>query len=130
VYGVYNVMIVHTLLGAIFNLAVWLPARSNALIIVFASLYGFTSGCFLSIIPAMVAKMSNANNLGFRSGALYSVSSIGVLIGSPIAGSIVGSQNGGFSGLIIFSGVTLLVGTFFAILSRQSLVGWKLNTKV
>jgi predicted MFS family arabinose efflux permease len=122
-YGVFNIMIVHTLISGIFNLAIWLPAKSNAPIIVFAALYGYSSGCTLSIIPAMVAKLSDPRELGARTGSLYCISAIGVLIGSPIAGAISNSENGGFSGLIIFSGMTLLVGTVFSILARQSLVG-------
>jgi MFS family permease len=123
-------MIVLTVFSGIINLALWLPAHSNAPIIVFAALYGFASGCTLSIIPAMVATLSDPRKLGVRNGALYAVSSIGVLIGSPIAGAIVNSQNGGFSGLIIFSGVTLLIGTVFAIFSRTAQVGLTLKVKI
>lgn len=129
-YGVFNMMILHTLLGGIFVLAVWLPAQSNAPLIVFGVLYGYVSGCTFSIIPAMVASISDVRKLGARSGSLYAVSAVGALIGSPIAGAIVNSQNGGYSGLIIFSGVILLVGTTAAILSRYSIVGLRLIVKV
>jgi MFS family permease len=129
-YGVFNVMIVNTLLGAIFTLAVWLPAHSNAMTIAYAVLYGFTSGCTFSIIPAMVASFSDVRKLGVRSGAMYAVSAFGALIGSPIAGAIVNSQHGGYSGLITLSGVALITGTVFAVLARQSLVGGKMYAKV
>ena len=107
----------------------WLPAQSNAPIIVFGALYGFTSGCTFSIIPAMIASFSDVRKMGVRTGSLYGVSAFGALIGSPIAGAIVNAQNGGYSGLIIFSGVNLIVGTVMAIFSRQSLVGVKFLTK-
>lgn len=129
-YGVFNVMIAHTLLCAVFVLAVWLPAQSTAPLIVFGVLYGYTSGCTFSIIPAMVASISDVRKLGVRSGSMYAVSAVGALIGSPIAGAIVNRQNGGYSGLIIFSGVSLIIGTAFAVLSRQSLVRPKLRAKV
>jgi MFS family permease len=129
-YGVFNIMIVHTLLGGIFNLAIWLPSKSNAALIVFSALYGYTSGCTFSIIPAMVAKLSDPREIGVRNGALYAVSAVGVLVGSPIAGAISNAQNGGFSGLIIFSGVNLLIGTGFVILSRQAQVGLKVKVSI
>ncbi len=129
-YGVFNVMIVLTFLGGIFNFAVWLPADSNAPRIVFAVLYGFTSGCTFSIIPAMVASISDVRKLGVRTGSLYAVSAIGVLVGSPIGGAIVNRQHGGYSGLIIFSGLSILLGTAFAVWSRQALVGRKIYAKV
>jgi MFS family permease len=90
------------------RLALWLPAASNVAIIVFAVLYGFMSGLTLSIIPALVASISDIQMLGFRVGMLYAISAFGVLFGSPIAGAIVASQNGGYSGLRLFCGITLI----------------------
>jgi hypothetical protein len=79
---------------------------------------------------AMVAKLGHINKLGARSGALYAFSAIGVLIGSPIGGAIQTDQHGKYSGLIIFTGVALLIGTFFAVLSRTALVGYKIKVKI
>jgi MFS family permease len=123
-------MIILTLLGSIFTLAVWLPSASNASTIAYGVLYGFTSGCTFSIIPAMVASFSDVTKLGTRSGAMYAVSAFGALIGSPIAGAIVKTQHGSYQGLIVLSGVALLVGTGFAIAARQALVGGKTIVKV
>jgi MFS family permease len=123
-------MIINTFFCGIFVLAVWLPSHSNAPIILFSILYGFASGCTFSIIPAMVASISDIRKLGTRVGSLYAVSAVGALIGSPIAGAIVIKQGSGFEGLIIFSGVGLLIGTGLAVASRQALVGGKLITKV
>ena len=128
--GVYNVMIVLLGFSGIVTLALWLPAGSNAPIIVYAILYGFASGCTLSIVPAMIAKLGKLSQLGARNGALYAFSSIGVLVGSPIGGQIQTDQNGSYKGLIAFSGVALLIGTFFAFLSRFAQVGFKVKVKV
>lgn len=123
-------MIPLTLLGGIFTLTVWLTAHSAASVIVYAALYGFTSGCTLSIIPAMVASFSDVRSIGTRNGSLYGVAAFGVLIGSPVAGAIAGDQDGSFSGLIIFCGVSILVGTVFAVMSRWALVGAGCRIKV
>jgi MFS family permease len=129
-HGVFNVMIGLTLLGSIFTLAIWLPSTNNATTIAYAVLYGFTSGCTFSILPAVVASFSDIRRLGTRTGAMYAVSAFGALIGSPIAGAIVNAQHGGYRGLIVLSGVGILVGTGFAIAARQALVGGKLMVKV
>jgi MFS family permease len=129
-FGVFNVMIVFSAFGGIMTLALWLPAAANSPIIVYAIMYGFASGCTLSIIPAMVARIGNISQLGARSGALYAFSSIGVLVGSPIGGAIQNNQHGRYSGLIIFTGVALLIGTFFTVLSRAAQVGLKIKVKV
>lgn len=78
----------------------------------------------------MVASFSDVRSIGTRNGALYGVAAIGVLIGSPVAGAIVSAENGNFSGLIIFCGVTILVGAVFAIMSRQALTGGQWVKKV
>ena len=123
-------MIIFTGFSGIISLALWLPAQSNAAIFVFAALYGFASGCTLSIIPAMVASISDVRKLGVRNGALYSFTAVGVLTGGPIGGAIISDQNGAFSGMKIFCGVTLLVGTVFAVLSRATKVGFKIKAKM
>jgi len=128
--GVFNVMIILSAFGAIMTLALWLPAASNAPIIVFAIVYGFASGCTLSIIPAMVAKLGHLSQLGSRTGALYAFASFGVLIGSPIGGAIQNRQQGSYSGLIVFTGVALIIGTVLAVFSRTAIVGLKLKVKV
>ncbi|KAI1178864.1 major facilitator superfamily domain-containing protein [Nemania sp. FL0916] len=123
VYGVFNVCIIFVLFSGIISLAIWLPAASTAPVVVFAILYGFASGLTLAIIPALVASISDIRKLGFRVGTLYAFSSVGVLVGSPIAGAIVGAQHGSYSGLKIFCGLTLIIGGVFIILSRVRLVG-------
>ena len=135
-YGVFNVMIVFTFFGALVNLALWLPStivsgNTNALIIVFTILYGFASGCFFSIIMAMVASISDIRKIGVRTGSMYVIASLGVLIGSPVAGAIQVHGNGnGFLGLTIFSGVLLAVGAAFVAWSRVLKTGFKLKAKM
>ncbi|OTB03782.1 hypothetical protein M426DRAFT_321497 [Hypoxylon sp. CI-4A] len=129
VYGVFNVCILFTLFSGVISLAIWLPAASSAALVVFVVLYGFSSGLMLAIIPALVASISDVQKMGFRVGALYAFSSFGVLTGSPIAGAIVTSQRGGYSGLKIFCGISLLMGGVFVILSRVKLVGPGLMAK-
>lgn len=128
-YGVYNVCIIFTLFSGIITLALWLPASANAPIIVYGVLYGFASGLTLSIIPAMVARISDVRKLGVRTGTLYAFTAVGVLTGSPIAGKIQTDQNGGYSGLEIFCGVTLLVGGVFFVFARIAKTGPKLAAK-
>jgi MFS family permease len=136
IFGVFNIMILLTGFGAVVILAFWLPStlmdtgHTNALIIVFTILYGFASGCIFSIIPALIAKISpDVRKLGVRTGSLYAVSATGVLIGSPIAGVIASGEGNGFLGLTLFSGILLMIGTFFVMFSRFKLTGVKLIVK-
>lgn len=49
-YGRFNVMIVMAIVTTVLVLALWIPATSNAAIIVFAALFGFTSGTLVSMV--------------------------------------------------------------------------------
>ncbi|KAI0475494.1 major facilitator superfamily domain-containing protein [Xylariaceae sp. FL0804] len=128
-YGVFNVSALFTLASGAVTLALWVPASTTALIVAYAVLYGFASGLMLSIIPALVASISDVQTLGFRVGSLFALSAVGVLFGSPIAGAIVTSQDGAYTGLRVFCGVTLVVGGVFITLSRIKLVGPRLLVK-
>lgn len=135
-FGVFNIMILLSGFSAVVCVALWLPStvmasgHTNALIIVFALFYGFASGCILSIVPAMVAKISpDVRKLGVRTGSLYAVSATAVLIGSPIAGVIASGKGNGFLGLTLFTGMPLIIGTVFVVFSRLKLTGLKLMAK-
>jgi MFS family permease len=136
IFGVFNIMILLTGLGAVVSLALWLPStimasgHTNALIIVFTIGYGFASGCIFSIIPALIAKISpDIRKLGVRTGSLYAVAATGALIGSPIAGAIASVEGNGFLELTLFSGILLMIGASFIVLARLKLTGMKLKAK-
>lgn len=60
-------------------LALWLPfnyVASHAGIIVFALVYGFTSGAFVSLLMPCVAKSGDIQTLGQRFGTFQIVMSI------------------------------------------------------
>jgi MFS family permease len=130
-HGVFNTMTLTTLLCAISVFAIWLPSHTNAPLITFSAIYGFASGCTFSIVPAMVASItSDMSKLGTQVGALYAVSAVGALIGSPVAGRIIGGMGGRYEGLIAFSGASLMVGVGLAVAARGSIVGGKVWVKV
>ncbi|KAK7705989.1 hypothetical protein SLS57_009906 [Botryosphaeria dothidea] len=128
--GRYNVMLVLCALTAVLDLALWIPASGNAALIVFAAAYGFGSGAFVSMAPALIAQISDVRKIGVRSGAMFAVISIAALVSNPIAGAIVGAEDGSFTGLKIFCGVMQVAGAVFIFFSRTALVGLKLKVKV
>jgi Na+/melibiose symporter-like transporter len=49
-YGMFNVYIVNTLIVVILTLANWIPAQTNAVTIIFSSLFGFFAGAGLPMV--------------------------------------------------------------------------------
>ena len=122
--------IIMSFFSGIIVLALWLPAAANTPIIIFAALYGLGSGAFVSLNPAMIAQISNIQQIGVRMGTEFAILSIAALVSNPIGGALVDHDHGGFRGLQIFCGVLLLAGSTVFIFARGSLVGFKFHAKV
>ncbi|KAI8948751.1 monocarboxylate permease-like protein [Xylaria longipes] len=124
--GRFNTIILVTGLSAVITLTLWVPGNTTGTTIGFGAIYGFTSGGFISLVPAIVAQISDLREIGTRSGTLLFVGSLGSLTGSPIAGAIVTAQNGGYLGLKLFNGFTLLAGALFLIIARAVQVKFRI----
>jgi MFS family permease len=116
-------------LAGILVLALWIPGTSSSAIIAFAVLFGFATGAYFALTAALVVKVSPFQQIGYRVGLVFLFSSIGGLTTNPIAGAILSSENGSYTGMKIFSGVLLLVGTFLAFGARIHHTGLKLFAK-
>jgi len=148
-YGRFNVTTVVMLLIAVVVLAVWVPAHSNAVVIVFAALYGFLIGGY----PPLVSQIScsrieggadvalqaaalvphiteNQQRVPMRLGLQFLVVSVPMITGNPIAGAILKAQNGKFWGVQVFTGVLMFVSAVLYGASRVMFGGWKLSAKV
>ena len=129
-FGRFNVMIFMSYFSGIVVLALWLPAKANAPVIVFAALYGFGSGAFVSMAPALIAQISDIRQIGTRTGTMFSIISVAALVGNPIGGALLSNEDGKFQNLQIFCGVFLLAGSTVFVAARWSLVGFKLKIKI
>jgi predicted MFS family arabinose efflux permease len=125
--GRFNVMVITTGLSAVAVFAIWIPAPvgSTAATVVFASVFGFTSGTFVGMTPALVQQMSRVEEMGIRLGTTFGIISIAALTSNPIAGGLISQNDGGYLYLKIFSGLALAVGSVLILLSRNAQCGWR-----
>ncbi|KAM0245450.1 hypothetical protein ACHAP5_005406 [Fusarium lateritium] len=123
--GRYNVMIIITFISALFCFCVWIPVKDTAGIVVFAIIFGFSSGGYISLVPALVAQLSDIRQIGTRVGAAFAIASFGALTGSPIAGAIVSSQGDDYLGLQLFCGCAMMAGCVAFFVARYVQVGFK-----
>ncbi|EMD37082.1 hypothetical protein CERSUDRAFT_51719 [Gelatoporia subvermispora B] len=122
-FGALNVLVPCTIICGIIVLALWLTAHSAASIIVFASIYGFCIGAFVSLVPAHVANISPMDKFGARLGSIYLLVAVSTLVGTPTAGAFVKTlDQSHFNNLIIFTGVLILVGG--ALLAVSGFAAW------
>ncbi|KAH6686659.1 riboflavin transporter MCH5 [Plectosphaerella plurivora] len=128
--GRYNVMIFITLLSAIVTLGLWIPGKNNASIIAYMVVFGFSSGGFISLAPALVAQISDIRQIGIRTGVVFAIQSFGALTGSPIGGAIVAAQGGSYLGLQLFCGITMVASASVLCYARYRQAGFDLKKVV
>lgn len=120
--GPLNVVIPCTLISATLCL-LYMTAISSARIIVLMAFYGFFSGSFVSLPPTVVVSLSMdaRDKIGTRLGQSFAIVAFGVLIGTPIGGTVL--EHGGFDALWIFGGCMLFGSAACLIMARWSWVG-------
>ncbi|KAI8629901.1 major facilitator superfamily domain-containing protein [Xylariaceae sp. FL1651] len=133
--GAFNMITILMLYGAILVLALWIPGAANIdAIIAFTALFGIPLGCFNAIIPALVAKISVIEEIGFRVGTTFFIVSIAALIGNPIAGLLIGKGwtegADSYNGLKLFCGLAIGVSGFLFMATRVQIVGVGLKKKI
>ena len=119
-------MILITFLSSVITLALWIPGKSTAAIIVYLIVFGFTSGGFIGLAPTMIAQISDIRKIGTRTGVSMAVQSFGGLTGAPIAGAIMASQGGDYLGLQLFCGLTMMASVVVFIWARHMQVGFQM----
>ncbi|KAH6853946.1 major facilitator superfamily domain-containing protein [Chaetomium sp. MPI-CAGE-AT-0009] len=129
-YGSLNVLIVCIVASAVLAFG-WLGIRDVGGSVVYALLYGAFSGAVVSLTPSVLVGLApDMGRVGARMGLSFVVSGIAILIGTPIAGAILGGEESPqWLGTILYSAFGLIVATVLYCASRYSLYkrkgGWK-----
>lgn len=134
--GQFNVMVAVSFVSGVLCLAFWLPLEffpTSAGIIVFALLYGFSSGGFVSLGSPCVVSLAQGklDQIGLMLGGFCLAIAFGSLTGLPIEGAIKDAQaDGGYVGLMIFAGISMVLGAAFHAAARVAKGGWSIAKKV
>ncbi|KAI9801590.1 MAG: hypothetical protein M1825_003269 [Sarcosagium campestre] len=136
--GTLNVIVPCAFLSAVTAFA-WIAAKNTAGLIVISILYSFFSGGLMALPPAVIVSLSpSMNEVGTRIGMAFFVGSLGVLIGSPIAGAILDAQSPRdssshlvvgqevFWGVLLFTGIILVTSGLLMTWTRVAKAGFKL----
>ncbi|PYH82956.1 MFS monocarboxylate transporter [Aspergillus uvarum CBS 121591] len=120
--GPMNVLLPAATATAILAFA-WIGVHNVPGIIVLSVLYGLCSGGFVSLPPVVMASITkDIRDLGTRLGMLFAVTSIGLLIGTPIGGAIL-SNTGTYLGVQLFTGCCLITSSAIFAALRYTRTG-------
>lgn len=126
--GPLNVLIPCSLMTGILAL-IWIGISNLGGTIVFALLYGFFSGGFVSMPPvAIVTLTSDMRKIGTRMGQCFVFSAFGLLMGTPVSGAIL-KNTGSWLGVQLFSGITIFITGMLLLWARIAVVGWTFKKK-
>ncbi|KEZ45064.1 Uncharacterized protein SAPIO_CDS2487 [Scedosporium apiospermum] len=108
----------------------WIAVHTGAGNIVFAVMYGFTSGGIVSLPAVVLASITeDLSFMGSRLGTSNFCNAIASLCGPPLAGAILRST-GKYLGVQLFSGFLLLGACLFFVVTRFARVGFRLAVNV
>ncbi|GKT89310.1 LOW QUALITY PROTEIN: major facilitator superfamily transporter [Colletotrichum tofieldiae] len=100
--------------------------NSQASLIAVTAIYGFFSGTFFALQPTTFVKLTaDKSYMGTRFGMAFTVMSVALLFGSPIAGAL--SRSHGYLSGWIWSGCCLAASGMTICVARGFSGGWKPN---
>ncbi|KAL2802661.1 major facilitator superfamily domain-containing protein [Aspergillus granulosus] len=107
----------------------WIGVHTVPGIIILSILYGIFSGGFVSLPPVVMASLTkDMREIGTRMGMVFAITSVGLLIGTPIGGAIL-SDSHKYLGVQLFTACTLTVSTAIFIGVRLSRTGFKFGVR-
>jgi predicted MFS family arabinose efflux permease len=117
--GTMNVFIAFVFASAL-CMFTWIPVHSTPGLYIWTTFYSLSVGGVQSLFMAVVAVInSDSSKTGARLGIISAAVGIGALIGSPVSGAIIASNDGSYVGAQAFSGGTLLVGGLVVLTARE-----------
>lgn len=126
--GVMNTIIVSIAVLCITALCL-LAVKSGAGVVIVVVIYGFVSGTFFATQPTVFVRLTaNRAYIGTRFGMAFTVMSVALLFGPPVAGAL--RREFGYNGAWIWAGVSLATATLVVGCSRGLAGGWGLKAKV
>lgn len=127
--GPLNILIPFTSFCMILAFA-WMGIFNTPGIIVFAVLYGMTSGTYVSLpAPTVTSLTQDLHHVGSRLGTCFLFGAIGILIGNPIAGALVNLEQKSFWKAQVFCGIGVFTAVVCLVLARLTKTGWAMMVK-
>ena len=127
--GPMNMLVPCTLAAGTLCLA-WIAITDVAGITVFAALYGFFAGAYVSLLPPVIVELTpDMSVVGTWMGMSLFIGAFGLLVGNPVVGALVNIPKRQFAAGQGFAGGTLLLGAGMMavalVLQMRHLKKWK-----
>lgn len=129
--GRINGLFICTFLAGIMCLAIWTNARTEPAVWVFAVLYGFFGGGYLTLFPASLPQVAGFENIAAGNGLTYFTNVFGFVFGTPIASALINRTSPpNYVYAAVWGGLLMTVGGLFCLALRVMRAGCKPFVKV
>ena len=78
------------------------------------------------MVPVAIGRLCRTQNYGRYYATCYTIVSVAVLIGIPIAGKVVEANKGDYWGLIVLTGMFYVGSVVAFFMAKVSAVGWNM----
>ena len=113
--GALNMLVPCTIAAGVLCLA-WIAIDNVAGITVFAILYGFFAGAYVSLVPPVIVDLTpDMSVVGTWMGMCLFIAAFGLLIGNPIVGALINIERKRFAAGQGFAGAVILLGALIFI---------------
>lgn len=128
--GAVHVLIITSCISGVLAFSSYALHHSVGLII-WSVTFGTISGAFMALPAAGIVSVSRSrSNIGTKLGMTLGTVGCGVLVAEPVAGAILGSQNGGWLGLVSWSGSLMMAGSLALVFARARRTGYVVAVKI
>ncbi|KAH8092196.1 major facilitator superfamily domain-containing protein [Cristinia sonorae] len=117
-FGPVNSLFLVTLLSGLSQMLVWTFVSTYGGIMGFAVLYGFNCGCFISLTPAVAARIYGPSRLAGLSGMLFMFNMPGNGAGAPVAGALLKATGHSWRTVACIMGSLQVLGAIFLLYAR------------
>ncbi|KAG1779501.1 MFS general substrate transporter [Suillus placidus] len=118
--GPFNTMAAFTAVAGMMTFA-WPFTKNEIQFIVISSIYGFSTGAYVSLFTVAAVAMGKIEDAGRRVGMFMSLAALGAIAGPPISGAI--STAGGFVEAGYYAGGIIMCGVVLLLLARYLHLG-------
>ncbi|KAL2005548.1 hypothetical protein VTN00DRAFT_10041 [Thermoascus crustaceus] len=109
----------------------WIGVHSLAGLTVFTAIYGFFGGGIQSLFPSALSSLTtDLSKAGTRIGMVFSIVSIATLTGPPLAGALIGKDDGQYLYAQLFGGTSMILGSLLLVGARVSQTGFFLKRRM
>ena len=125
--GPLSISIPCTLTAAVLSF-LWIGARSTSSITAISVLFGMSSAAFFALpSPTVISLSEDLGSVGLQIGLMELFAGAGLLMGTPIAGALLGDQH--WLNIQVFAGALITAAVLCMLNARVLKVGFRLGAK-